>query len=160
MATEFILLNNEELKTLHQHPDFTQSVVIVDVRNPMEYAQEHIAGSQNVPLSEIATTDFSDKKDKIAIFHCQLGRRTLAAKEAILKTGFQKIYCLEGGLKQWKDCGFPVIVDRSAPMDVMRQVQIVAGILILLGVLLGFSISSYFFFPIFSFIFVCLFESL
>ena len=45
---------------------------------------------------------------------------------------------LDGGLEAWKRAGLPVIEDRSAPLPLMRQVQIVAGSLVLLGVVLGF----------------------
>jgi hypothetical protein len=41
------------------------------------------------------------------------------------------------GLDAWKKAGLPVTLDRSQPIDIIRQVQIVAGSLVLLGVVLG-----------------------
>jgi rhodanese-related sulfurtransferase len=52
---------------------------------------------------------------------------------------------LEGGLDAWKKAGLPVSLDRSKPIDVMRQVQIVAGSLVLAGVLLGVLIAPGFY---------------
>ena len=46
-------------------------------------------------------------------------------------------YILEGGLDAWKKAGLPVTLDRSQPIDIIRQVQIVAGSLVLSGVVLG-----------------------
>ena len=46
-------------------------------------------------------------------------------------------YIVEGGLDAWKKAGLPMILDRSQPIDVMRQVQIAAGSLVLLGIVLG-----------------------
>ncbi|MGK0740232.1 rhodanese family protein, partial [Yokenella regensburgei] len=56
-----------------------------------------------------------------------------------------KVYLLEGGIDAWKQAGLPVIKDASQPLPLMRQVQIAAGVLILCGVLLGYTLSSAFF---------------
>ena len=52
---------------------------------------------------------------------------------------------LEGGLDAWKKAGLPVSLDRSQPIDIMRQVQIAAGSLVLLGVVLGAFVSPNFY---------------
>jgi rhodanese-related sulfurtransferase len=52
---------------------------------------------------------------------------------------------LEGGIDGWKAAGLSVVEDKSQPLPLMRQVQIAAGSLILLGVILGYAISSAFF---------------
>jgi rhodanese-related sulfurtransferase len=46
-------------------------------------------------------------------------------------------YILEGGIDAWKKAGLPVAEDRKQPLPVMRQVQIAAGSLVALGVVLG-----------------------
>jgi rhodanese-related sulfurtransferase len=51
---------------------------------------------------------------------------------------------LEGGLEAWKKAGLPTLVDVNRPIEVMRQVQIAAGSLVLLGVLLAATTSSWF----------------
>jgi rhodanese-related sulfurtransferase len=50
-------------------------------------------------------------------------------------------YILDGGLEAWKRAGLPVTVDSTQPIDIIRQVQIAAGSLVLLGMLLGFLVS-------------------
>ena len=46
-------------------------------------------------------------------------------------------YLLDGGLEAWKKAGLPVAVDARQPLEIMRQVQIAAGSLVVLGVVLG-----------------------
>ncbi|MEH0100947.1 thiosulfate sulfurtransferase YgaP, partial [Escherichia coli] len=45
----------------------------------------------------------------------------------------------------WKKAGLPVAVNKSQPLPLMRQVQIAAGGLILIGVVLGYTVNSGFF---------------
>jgi rhodanese-related sulfurtransferase len=64
--------------------------------------------------------------------------RTSANAEALAASANCQAYILEGGLDAWKRAGLPVAFDRSQPIEIIRQVQIAAGSLVLLGVLLGF----------------------
>lgn len=52
---------------------------------------------------------------------------------------------VEGGIQGWKQAGLLTVEDKSQPLPLMRQVQIAAGLLILCGVVLGYSVSSGFF---------------
>jgi rhodanese-related sulfurtransferase len=51
---------------------------------------------------------------------------------------------LMGGLDGWKAAGLPTLVDRSAPIELQRQVQIAAGSLVVLGVALSVWVSPWF----------------
>ncbi len=44
---------------------------------------------------------------------------------------------LEGGIEAWRDAGLPTVQDKSQPIEIMRQVQIAAGGLVVAGVSLG-----------------------
>ena len=46
-------------------------------------------------------------------------------------------FILEGGIEAWKAAGLDVAIDRRQPLELIRQVQIIAGALVLAGVLLG-----------------------
>jgi len=50
-------------------------------------------------------------------------------------------YLLDGGLDAWRKANLPVEEDRSQPLEIMRQVQIAAGSLVLIGVLLGLTVA-------------------
>jgi rhodanese-related sulfurtransferase len=119
--------------------------VLIDVREADEYAREHILGARLAPLSAIDTHDFDRDHDKAAVFHCRSGMRTQANAAKLLSKGFREVYCLEGGIEAWKAAGLPVHTNRKAPLEIMRQVQITAGSLVLLGVLLGWFVNPTFF---------------
>jgi rhodanese-related sulfurtransferase len=79
------------------------------------------------------------------VFHCKSGMRTQANAARLIAKGFREAYFLDGGIEAWKAAGLPVHSNRKAPLEIMRQVQIAAGALILLGVILGALINPAFF---------------
>ena len=118
--------------------------VLIDIREPDEYAREHIPGARLVPLSGFDATEFPEDHDKIGVFHCASGTRTCDAAPQILRTGFREVYHLHGGLRAWEKAGLAVNRNRKAPISIMRQVQIVAGSLVLLGAVLALLVSPWF----------------
>ena len=119
--------------------------VLVDIRENDEFAREHIPGAQHMPLSRFNGTGVPGGTDKIAIFHCASGARTAEAAPRLLDTGFAEIFQLKQGLAGWKQAGLATVLDRKAPISLQRQVQITAGTMVLLGVILGFIFSPWFF---------------
>jgi rhodanese-related sulfurtransferase len=118
--------------------------VLIDVREADEHARERIAGARLAPLSRFDPQAFSNERGKFAVFHCSSGNRTTQAAARLLGAGFADAYQLEGGIQGWKRAGLPVIADRRAPLPIMRQVQIVAGSLVLLGIVLALLVSPWF----------------
>jgi rhodanese-related sulfurtransferase len=120
--------------------------VLVDIREADEHAREKIPSARHHALSHIDQTTPIRAGDDVVIFHCRSGARTkgnaarLAAAAPKCET-----YILDGGLDAWKKAGLPVALDRSQPIDIMRQVQIVAGSLVLLGVVLGAFVTAEFY---------------
>jgi len=119
--------------------------LLVDIRESDEFAREHLPGAHHVPLSGFNAADFNGERDRIAIFHCASGARTAEAAPRILATAFAEVYQLEQGLSGWKKAGLPTVVNRSMPISLQRQVQITAGMMVLLGVILGYAVSPWFF---------------
>ena len=122
----------------------TGKAVLIDVREPDEWIKEHIPEAHLVPLSGFNPEDFPRDHDKIAVFHCRSGGRTESAAPQILQTGFRKVYQLEGGIHGWRDAGLAVNENAKAPISIMRQVQITAGGLVLLGLVLAVLINPWF----------------
>ena len=109
---------------------------LIDIRGTDEYAREHILGATNVPLDRI---DELGTAPSPVIFHCRSGMRTEAnAARLAAATRGGPAYILSGGIDAWRAAGQPTVLDKKQPMEIMRQVQIAAGTLILVGVLLGF----------------------
>lgn len=120
--------------------------VLVDVREPDEHLRLRIPGARNIPLSRIELAEFEMRSGRPVLFHCRSGMRTTdhADRLAGLAAGCE-VYGVEGGLDAWKRAGLPVTEDRSQPLELMRQVQIAAGTLVLLGVALGWLVSPWLF---------------
>lgn len=119
--------------------------VLIDIRETDEHAREHILGARLAPLSAIDAHDFDRDRGKAAVFHCKSGMRTQANAARLIARGFREAYFLEGGIEAWKAAGFPIHANRQAPLEIMRQVQITAGALILVGALLGWVVHPAFF---------------
>ncbi|EKV27537.1 putative sulfurtransferase (Rhodanese) [Caenispirillum salinarum AK4] len=83
------------------------SAVIVDVREPHEFAQAHIPGARMVPLSRFDPAALPEvPADKHLVLHCASGVRCGTAASALKASGFQgDINRLEGGIINWYRSG-------------------------------------------------------
>ena len=121
-----------------------KDVVLIDIREPDEYAREHIPGARSVPLSALDAHSFNRDRDKTVVFQCKSGNRTATNAGRLVATPCRNAYALAGGLDAWKAAGLPTQIDRTAPIDLQRQVQIGAGFIVLTGVLLSLVLSPWF----------------
>jgi len=119
--------------------------VLVDIREADEFARERIPGARHHALSRLDKESPARTGDSVVVFHCRSGARTKGNAPRLAAASACEAYILEGGLDAWKKAGLPVALDRSQPIDIMRQVQIAAGSLVLIGVLLGFLVAPGFY---------------
>ena len=118
--------------------------VLIDVREPDEFKNEHIAYALSVPLSSLehGLKMLNIPSSKTILFQCLKGSRGQGACERIQGLGSHenKVMNIEGGIEEWKAQNLPVIsLSTTTPkISIMRQVQIIAGLLIALCVMLGF----------------------
>lgn len=117
-----------------------QGALLVDIRDPDEYARASIPGALNVPLSQI--DQLPDCHNGV-IFHCRSGMRTQANAQALIAAAAGvPCYILTGGIEKWRSEGLPVDQDRSQPLELMRQVQLTAGGMALAGALLSHFVAT------------------
>lgn len=116
--------------------------VLVDIREADEFARSHVAGALSRPLSQWEQAHLSIAPGGDVIFTCRSGARTSGACDRLAARVEGSAYVLDGGIDGWARSGLPLEVNRKAPMEIMRQVQIAAGLLVLVGVLLGFTVSA------------------
>ena len=113
---------------------------LVDVRTPAEYGEVHVAFARNIPLDQLdpATVMQSRRgaRDLPLYVICQSGTRGHIAADRFLKAGFPNVIEIEGGTVACIAAGLPVVRGKKA-ISLERQVRIVAGTLVLIGVLLG-----------------------
>jgi rhodanese-related sulfurtransferase len=117
-------------------------VPIIDVREPVEYAAGHIPGSRNIPLASLSAGSLPSGP---LVLVCQSGGRSargLARLQPLRQAGANaELADLAGGLKAWQDAGLPLEGQQASVLPLMQQVQIAAGSLVLLGVLLSATLA-------------------
>ncbi|RJT24827.1 DUF2892 domain-containing protein [Chakrabartia godavariana] len=118
---------------------------LIDIREPDEFARSHVPGAQSYPLSGWEAAHLKVDPEADVIFTCRSGMRTAGACDRLAARVNGAAYVLSGGLDGWTKSGLPVATDAKAPLEIMRQVQIAAGTLVLLGVILGFAVAPAFF---------------
>ena len=119
--------------------------VLIDIREPDEFARSHVPGARSHPLSGWEAAHLTVDPDADVVFPCRSGMRTAGACDRLAARVTGDAYVLSGGLDGWMKAGLPVATDAKAPLEIMRQVQIAAGSLVLLGVVLGFAVAPAFF---------------
>jgi rhodanese-related sulfurtransferase len=90
-------ITSSELK---QRQQAGENPTIIDVREPWEFEESRINGSQNIPLGTLPQQldDLEDHKDQEVIVHCKSGARSSAAKAFLIQQGFTNVRNLEGGI--------------------------------------------------------------
>src|SRR5262249_6442001 len=116
--------------------------LIVDVRSPIEFEGEHIDGTVNVPLDELPGRLREVPRGADVVVVCRTGIRATIAAETLARAG-RRARVLDGGIHAWRRAGLPLREGRKRlPVD--RQVQLIAGSVVLLGVGLGVLVHPWF----------------
>jgi rhodanese-related sulfurtransferase len=113
------------------------SVDFINVCTPAEYKEKHIAGVRNIPLDALKNhvQEFAGKQT--VYVHCRSGRRAEQAIARLHELGVTaELVNVEGGLLAWDEAGHPTSTLTNR-MPIMRQVLLIAGSLVLLGILLS-----------------------
>ena len=84
--------------------------LIVDVREPDEFAEGHIQGAKNCPLSNIAAYANELSQYENLYVHCRAGRRAVGAVETLKQAGLKNLHCIyEDGMAAWEAAGLPTV---------------------------------------------------
>ncbi len=119
--------------------------VLVDVREPAEYAAQHISGSVLVPLGEVSVEKIPNYQGKKLVLHCKAGSRSMSACSTLKKALPDEVfYSLEGGINAWASAGLPVKGSGKSVFSIDRQVQVTIGV-----ALIVFSLLAWFINPLF-----------
>lgn len=122
--------------------------VIIDVREADEFECRHIVDSIHLPLSSFsrqAPPVFKTLAGRKVLLMCQSGKRAeLAASEAERFDADCEVEIYRGGIQEWIRQGKAVIELRKPGLPIMRQVQLIAGTLVVSGVLLSLFINPSF----------------
>ena len=97
----------ELIQSNQGNPDF----VIVDIRTPEEFNEGHIENSVNTDFYSETFREELDKFDKSKTYfiYCRSGNRSGRAMPVMKELGFQEVYNLSAGIKDWIAEGLPVV---------------------------------------------------
>jgi rhodanese-related sulfurtransferase len=84
-------------------------ILLIDVREPAEFAAERIHGALNFPLSTFDAGALPAADDRSIVFSCGSGKRSAMAVERAQKAGHRIDSHLVGGLLSWKAAGLPTV---------------------------------------------------
>jgi rhodanese-related sulfurtransferase len=87
-----------------------EKAVVIDVCEPEEFAQGHVAGAKNVPLAQLEAQlpKWVKNKTTPVVMLCQAGSRAARAAAQAQKLGYAQAQPLAGGLKAWREASLPI----------------------------------------------------
>ena len=97
---------NVSVQDLHSASEASR--IVLDVREPYEYAEGHLAGSRLLPLAQVASQAAALPKDAPVYVICRSGNRSVTASKTLLELGFKDVRNVEGGILAWQGAGYPV----------------------------------------------------
>jgi rhodanese-related sulfurtransferase len=98
-------LTPHQLKAAHD----ANEILLIDVREPGEFAAERIHGALNFPLSTFDPAALPKADDRTIVFQCGSGKRSATAVDQCRKAGHAIDAHLAGGIGAWKAAGLPTV---------------------------------------------------
>jgi sulfur-carrier protein adenylyltransferase/sulfurtransferase len=99
----------------HESVPDDQEIVLVDVREKIEWNEGHIPGAIHVPRGylELQIEEAVPDKSKTVVLYCAGGVRSLMAGATLKQMGYENAISMSGGFGQWKASGFPFVQPRT-----------------------------------------------
>ena len=95
--------------------------LVLDVREPAEFAVSHLAGSRSLPLAQAGPSAIADTpRDRPIVVYCSVGLRSAIAARALQRGGFTQVQNLEGSIFQWANEARPLVRSDGSPADTVH----------------------------------------
>jgi rhodanese-related sulfurtransferase len=121
---------------------------LIDVRSPGEFAGQHAAGARSLPLDQLDPAAFLREREgangRPIYLICQSGKRAAMAADKLVAAGCTNAVIVEGGTVAWAEAGLPCESTGRGVISLERQVRIAAGVLVLTGIILAWSVNPHF----------------
>ncbi|GAC1356486.1 MAG: rhodanese-like domain-containing protein [Herpetosiphon sp.] len=85
-----------------------EELVLLDVRQPDEYAQGHVKGSTLIPLDQLSLRLSDVPRDRPVVAMCRSGSRSSVALALLKRAGYTNVANLAGGMLAWEQQRLPV----------------------------------------------------
>jgi rhodanese-related sulfurtransferase len=135
-----------QAKQLHQDLQSGKRVSLIDVRTPVEHDEMHISGSRLMPLDRLDadTVKSAAAQAEQCVIICRSGKRAEQAFQKLQAAGCGNLAILEGGVSAWEAAGLPLERSQRKHLPLMRQVQLIIGLLALSGSVLALTVNKNF----------------
>ncbi|HQP27240.1 MAG TPA: rhodanese-like domain-containing protein [Candidatus Syntrophosphaera sp.] len=80
--------------------------VLLDVRAPLEYEDNHIEGAINIPVADLRTRYNELNRDKTTVLICSTGNRSSLGASILEQHGFKDVYNIAGGMTGYSAAGY------------------------------------------------------
>jgi rhodanese-related sulfurtransferase len=98
--------------------------LLIDVREPHEFAAERIPGALLYPLSTFDAESVPAASGRALVVQCAAGGRSMRAAQALVAAGHADVQNLDGGINAWKTQGLPLVRVDVATGRVLEQGRI------------------------------------
>jgi rhodanese-related sulfurtransferase len=86
------------------------TTLVLDVREPQEFAAGHLPKARNIPLKDLAARldEIGKYKERAVLVACRAGPRAGSACRTLKRAGFTSVYQLKGGVGAWQQASLPL----------------------------------------------------
>jgi rhodanese-related sulfurtransferase len=85
-----------------------EGALVLDVREPAEWAAGHVPGAMLIPLGEIASRTGEVPHDRTIVVICRSGNRSAQGRDILMDAGFSPVTSVRGGITAWTAAGLPI----------------------------------------------------
>lgn len=135
-----------QAKQVQQDLQTGKRVALIDVRTPVEHEEVRIPGSRLMPLDKLdpAAVKAAAEGNERCVLICRSGKRAEQAFEKLRAAGCENLAILDGGVSEWESSGLPLERSTRKHLPLMRQVQLIIGLLALTGSVLALAVNKNF----------------
>ncbi|HEX9697325.1 MAG TPA: rhodanese-like domain-containing protein [Actinomycetota bacterium] len=95
-------------------PRVAEAGDVIDVRTYHEWEAGHLPFARHIPIDELLARVGELDKERLSVFICHIGARSLAASDALGRNGYRTAN-VSGGMEAAKTAGLPVVRDDGSP---------------------------------------------
>jgi len=110
-AVSRLLQGGEEVGTFEATQLINRrDAIVLDVREPAEYAAGHLPHARHIPLGQLASRikELDKFKERPIVITCASGNRSGSALGVLKKNGFKEVVNLKGGIAAWQQASLPL----------------------------------------------------
>ncbi len=108
-----LISTTERVSPTDFNAELAGSPVVLDIRNPREYATKHIPGSLNIPLNHLEERLAEVPRDRRIAVHCAGGYRSSAAASILHRHGITNLIEMTGGIAAWESAKLPLVFEST-----------------------------------------------